>query len=650
MSGNTRVSTKALLFGTFSVIPSPMPPTNDGANDFLMPDWQERYADKVRTAEHAVSTIRRGDKVFIGSGAAEPQILVKALIDSAGRLADTRIMHIMTLGVAPYTEEKFTDQFRHNAFFIGANTRHAVSEGRADYTPVFLSEIPALFKSGQAPIDVALIQVSPPDKHGFCSYGVSTDIVKSGAESAKKVIAEINTQMPRALGDCFISMEDIDMAVPVDVPLLYSHRERADEVARRIGKNIASLIEDGSTLQMGIGTIPDSVLHFLTDKKDLGIHTEMFSDGFMELAEKNVINNSRKSIHRGKTVASFCIGSQYLYEYIDNNPSVEFHPTEYTNDPFIVAQNDNMVAINSAIEVDLSGQVCADSLGTMFYSGIGGQVDFIRGASRSKGGKPVIALPSTAKNDTLSRISVNLKEGAGVVTTRGDVHYVVTEWGVAYLHGKNIRERAMALINIAHPKFRKKLLEEAKKINYIYKDQLIAPETCVYPEDLEQVMVTKTGEELSVRPIRATDEEMLSDMFYDLSDQAIINRFFSMLKSMPHRRLQEFCVIDYEKEISMVVLGGESPNQKVVGLGSYHLSPATHRAEIAFLVADAWQGKGIGTFLMQLLVKIARAKNFKGLTAEVMRDNVAMIALMHKAGVPTKSQSVDGSYLFTMDF
>ena len=650
MSGNTRVSTKALLFGTFSVTPSPMPPTNDGANDFLMPDWQERYADKVRTAEHAVSTIRRGDKVFIGSGAAEPQILVKALIDSAGRLADTRIMHIMTLGVAPYTEEKFTDQFRHNAFFIGANTRHAVSEGRADYTPVFLSEIPALFKSGQAPIDVALIQVSPPDKHGFCSYGVSTDIVKSGAESAKKVIAEINTQMPRALGDCFISMEDIDMAVPVDVPLLYSHRERADEVARRIGKNIASLIEDGSTLQMGIGTIPDSVLHFLTDKKDLGIHTEMFSDGFMELAEKNVINNSRKSIHRGKTVASFCIGSQYLYEYIDNNPSVEFHPTEYTNDPFIVAQNDNMVAINSAIEVDLSGQVCADSLGTMFYSGIGGQVDFIRGASRSKGGKPVIALPSTAKNDTLSRISVNLKEGAGVVTTRGDVHYVVTEWGVAYLHGKNIRERAMALINIAHPKFRKKLLEEAKKINYIYKDQLIAPETCVYPEDLEQVMVTKTGEELSVRPIRATDEEMLSDMFYDLSDQAIINRFFSMLKSMPHRKLQEFCVIDYEKEISMVVLGGESPNQKVVGLGSYHLSPATHRAEIAFLVADAWQGKGIGTFLMQLLVKIARAKNFKGLTAEVMRDNVAMIALMHKAGVPTKSQSVDGSYLFTMDF
>lgn len=617
---------------------------------YSMSDWQQRYAEKLRTPEQAVATIRRGDKVFIGSGAAEPQVLVKALIESAGRLADTRIMHIMTLGVAPYTEEKFTDQFRHNAFFIGANTRQAVAEGRADYTPVFLSEIPSLFKHGQIPIDVALIQVSQPDKHGFCSYGVSTDVVKSASESAAKVIAEINPRMPRALGDCFISMDDIDLAVPVDVPLLYSHRERADEVARRIGKNIATLIEDGSTLQMGIGTIPDSVLHYLTDKKDLGIHTEMFSDGFMELVEKGVINNSKKTIHQGKTVASFCIGSQSLYDYVDNNPVIEFHPTEYTNDPFIVCQNDKMCAINSAIEVDLTGQVCADSLGAMFYSGIGGQIDFVRGASRSKGGKPIIAMPSTAKNDTVSRISVNLKEGAGVVTTRGDVHYVVTEWGVAYLHGKNIRERAMSLINIAHPKFRKKLLEGAKKLSYVYKDQILTPEEAVYPEDLETIMVTKGGMELTVRPIRPTDEEMLSDMFYDLSDQTIINRFFSMLKSMPHRKLQQFCCVDYKEEMSLVALTQDGPRQKIVGLGSFHLNPATHRAEIAFLVADAWQGKGIGTFMMHMLVKIARSLHFKGLTAEVMRDNVAMIALMHKSGVPPKSVPVDGSYLFTMDF
>jgi acyl-CoA hydrolase/RimJ/RimL family protein N-acetyltransferase len=625
-------------------------PAKRPLRDFEMPDWKEVYKDKIRTPEEAVSTIRRGDKVFIGSGAAEPQILVKALIEGAGRLADTRIMHIMTLGVAPYTEEKFTDQFRHNAFFIGANTRQAVAEGRADYTPVFLSEIPPLFRHGQIPIDVALIQVSPPDKHGFCSYGVSTDVVKAGAESATKVIAEINEQMPRALGDCFIEMADIEFAVPVNVPLLYSTQEGADDVAKRIGKNIANLIEDGSTLQMGIGTIPDMVLHYLTDKKDLGIHTEMFSDGFMKLVEKGVINNHKKTIHVGKTIASFCIGGKPLYDYIDNNPAIEFHPTEYTNDPFIIAQNDNMVAINSAIEVDLTGQVCADSLGPMFYSGIGGQLDFIRGSARSKGGKPIIAMPSTAKNDKVSRISVNLKEGAGVVTTRGDVHYVVTEWGAAYLHGKNIRERAMALINIAHPKFRAKLLEGAKKLNYIYKDQMLAPETVIYPEEIETSMTTKDGVELTVRPVMPTDEEMFSDMFYDLSDQTIINRFFNMLKSMPHRKLQQFCCIDYEKEMTLVAITKEGPRQRIVGVGSYYLNPATHRAEIAFLVADAFQGKGIGTFLIRALVRIAKSKNIKGFTAEVLRDNVAMIALMHKAGVVPKSKSVDGAYLFTMDF
>jgi acyl-CoA hydrolase/GNAT superfamily N-acetyltransferase len=616
---------------------------------WAMEDWQKRFKHKIRTAESAISTIRRGDKVFVGSGAAEPQILVKALIESAGRLADTRIMHIMTLGVAPYTEEKFTDQFRHNAFFIGANTRQAIAEGRADYTPVFLSEIPALFKSGQSSIDVALIQVSLPDRYGYCSYGVSTDVVKSAAENATKVIAEVNTRMPRALGDCFININEIDHVVPVDVPLLTSHWEPGDDVAKKIGQNIANLIDDGSTLQMGIGAIPDSVLQHLTDKKDLGIHTEMFSDGFMTLAEKGVITNSQKTLHPGKTVASFCLGSEKLYEFVDNNPSIEFHPTEHTNDPFVIAQNDKMVAINSAIEVDLSGQVCADSLGPMFYSGIGGQVDFVRGAARSKGGKPIIALPSTAKDDTISRIVATLKPGAGVVTSRGDVHYVVTEWGVAYLHGKNIRERAMSLIGVAHPKYRRELLEQAKELSYVYKDQIL-PETGVYPEELVTMMKTHDGLELIVRPIRPTDEEMMSDMFYDLSDQTIINRFFSMLKSMPHRRLQEFCCIDYENEMSFVVIHGRSPKLKMVGVGSYHLNPATNRAEVAFLVADEFQGNGIGTFLMQSLVKAAKSKKIAGFTAEVMRDNVAMIALMHKAGVPPKSTQVDGGYMFTMDF
>ncbi len=615
---------------------------------WAMDDWKTRYKAKIRTAEAAISTIRRGDKVFIGSGAAEPQTLVKALIESAGRLADTRIMHIMTLGVAPYTEEKFTDQFRHNAFFIGANTRQAVAEGRADYTPVFLSEIPALFTSGQTTIDVAIVQVSLPDKYGYCSYGVSTDVVKSAAENATRVIAEVNVQMPRALGDCFVNLKDVDYIVPVDEPLLESLWEPANDIAKKIGRNIANLIDDGSTLQMGIGAIPDSVLHFLSEKKDLGIHTEMFSDGFMDLVEKGVLNNSRKSIHPGKTIASFCLGSKKLYDFVDNNPSIEFHPTEYTNDPFIIAKNDKMVAINSAIEIDLTGQVCADSLGPMFYSGIGGQVDFVRGAARSKGGKPIIALPSTAKDDTISRIVATLNPGAGVVTSRGDVHYVVTEWGVAYLHGKNIRERAMALIGIAHPKFRKELLEQAKAMSHVYEDQIL-PETGLYPDELIDSMTIEDAK-LVVRPIRPTDEEMMSDMFYDLSDQTIINRFFSMLKSMPHRRLQEFCCIDYEDDMSLVVIHGRSPRQKMVAVGSYHLNPATNRAEVAFLVADDWQGRGIGTFLMKSLVRAAKSKKIKGFTAEVMRDNVAMIALMHKAGVSPKSVQVEGGYMFTMDF
>ncbi len=615
---------------------------------WAMDDWKTRYKAKIRTAEAAISTIRRGDKVFIGSGAAEPQTLVKALIESAGRLADTRIMHIMTLGVAPYTEEKFTDQFRHNAFFIGANTRQAVAEGRADYTPVFLSEIPALFTSGQTTIDVAIVQVSLPDKYGYCSYGVSTDVVKSAAENATRVIAEVNMQMPRALGDCFVNLKDVDYIVPVDEPLLESLWEPANDIAKKIGRNIANLIDDGSTLQMGIGAIPDSVLHFLSEKKDLGIHTEMFSDGFMDLVEKGVLNNSRKTIHPGKTIASFCLGSKKLYDFVDNNPSIEFHPTEYTNDPFIIAKNDKMVAINSAIEIDLTGQVCADSLGPMFYSGIGGQVDFVRGAARSKGGKPIIALPSTAKDDTISRIVATLNPGAGVVTSRGDVHYVVTEWGVAYLHGKNIRERAMALIGIAHPKFRKELLEQAKAMSHVYEDQIL-PETGLYPDELIDSMTIEDAK-LVVRPIRPTDEEMMSDMFYDLSDQTIINRFFSMLKSMPHRRLQEFCCIDYEDDMSLVVIHGRSPRQKMVAVGSYHLNPATNRAEVAFLVADDWQGRGIGTFLMKSLVRAAKSKKIKGFTAEVMRDNVAMIALMHKAGVSPKSVQVEGGYMFTMDF
>lgn len=428
-------------------------------------NWPQLYKERRMSAACAVAAIRSGQRIFVGSNCAEPETLVDALTARADSLTDIEIVHIMTLGRAPYSEACFEKQFHHNAFFIGANVREAVNAGRADYTPIFLSEIPALFRSAQFPLDAALILVSPPDAHGYCSLGVSVDVVKAAAESAACVIAEVNRRMPRTLGDSFLHVSQIDAFVESDYPLLELAPPLQTEVTRAIGQQVAGLIENGSTLQMGIGAIPDAVLACLTDKRDLGIHTEMFSDGLLPLVEAGVVNGRSKTLYPGKIVASFCMGTRALYDFVDNNPSIEFHPTEVVNDPFVIAQNEQMVAINAAIEVDLTGQVCADSIGERFYSGIGGQVDFLRGAARSRGGKPIIVLPSTATlrdGTQVSRIVSNLKPGAGIVTSRGDVHYVVTEWGVAFLHGKSVRERALALAAIAHPDFRDELRAAAQ--------------------------------------------------------------------------------------------------------------------------------------------------------------------------------------------
>jgi len=612
--------------------------------------WQGRYADKVTTAEEAVVCIGHGQRVFIGSGAGEPQCLVDALSARAD-LSDAEIVHILTLGVAPYAEPRFGHQFRHNAYFIGANVREAVAEGRADYTPIFLGEIPALFKSGQVVIDVALIQVSTPDEHRYCSYGVSTDIVKSAAESARMVIAEVNRQTPRALGDCFIHVRDIDILVPCDRPILEAPQGEPDELAKRIARHIANLVEDGATLQLGIGTIPDAVLHYLGEFKNLGIHTEMFSDGVIPLIEKGVITNSEKTLHRGKMVATFVMGSRKLYDFVDNNPLIEFHPVEYTNDPFVIAQNDKMISINAAIEVDLSGQVCADSLGTLFYSGIGGQVDFTRGAARSKGGKPIIALPSTAHNETYSRVVPYLKQGAGVVTSRGDVHYVITEYGTAYLHGKNIRERAMALIQIAHPKFRPWLLSEAKGRNLVYPDQIELPiQAPIYPDELERWIELKDKSRIFLRPLKLTDEPLLKDMFYKLSPESVHYRFFRMIKTMPHEKLQEFVRVDYDADMALVVLTDSSEHAPIVGIAHYSKDARTNFADAAFLVRDDWQGKGIGTQLMNNLVDAAIAHGIAGFTADVLVQNHGMLRVFHKCGYPVESDLEEGAYRLRIPF
>jgi len=431
-----------------------------------MKSWTNAFREKLTTAERAVERVSSGDRVYVHPGCAEPETLVSALLKRAGQLANVEIVHLLTLGKADYVKPEYRGRFRHNALFIGSNVREAVTEGRADYTPVFLCEIERLFTSGQLPLDGALVQLSPPDEHGYMSLGVGVDCTLTAARCARYVIAEVNDRMPRALGDSFLHVTKVSAIVETSHPLAELLPVPFTELQHRIAQNVAALIPDGATLQMGIGGIPDAVLSCLRDRKDLGIHSEMVSDGVIPLIESGVVNGEKKTLHTGKVVAGFMLGTRRLADFIHDNPIFEFHPTSYVNDPFIIAQNENMIAINSALQIDLTGQVCADSIGTTLYSGIGGQVDFVRGAARSKGGKPIIALPSTAKDGGVSRIS-SLLSGAGVVTSRGDVHYVVTEHGVAYLHGKTLRQRAEALIAIADPAFRDQLYDFAYRAHYL---------------------------------------------------------------------------------------------------------------------------------------------------------------------------------------
>jgi 4-hydroxybutyrate CoA-transferase len=429
--------------------------------------WRDEYRAKCMSPTEALRAVRSGGRVWIQSGCGTPSTLVSALVARAPDIHDVEVVHMMTLGSADYTKPEYAGRFRHRGMFLGANVREAVAAGRADYTPIFLSEIEGLFTSGALPLDVSLMQVSPPDEHGYVSLGTTVDCTLTASRCATAVVAEVNDQMPRTLGDTFVHISRIAAIVETSRPLLELPSEPFTDLHLRVARNVASLIPDGATLQTGIGGIPDAVLACLDDKRDLGIHTEMFSDGVIELIESGVINGDRKSLHRGKAVAAFVLGTKRLFEFIHENPAFEFRPICYTNDPFVVAQNDRMVAVNSALQVDLTGQVCADSIGTRPYSGFGGQMDFIRGASRSRGGVPIIALPSTAKQGSVSRIVPVLEPGGGVVTSRGDVHYVVTEHGVAYLHGKTLRERADALIAIADPRFQSELEDFAVRAHYL---------------------------------------------------------------------------------------------------------------------------------------------------------------------------------------
>lgn len=617
--------------------------------------WKKKYPEKFVTEDVIFSHIHRGNTIFVGSACAEPQYLVQGLIryveSKPHAFFDAEIIHVRTLGVAPYTEQKFKQNFRHNSFFIGDTTRAAINTGQADYTPILLSQLPSLFHRGLVHVDVALIQTSPPDNHGHLSLGVSLDIVKAAVENASYVVTQMNNHMPRVHGDSFISMDDIDFILPYDELLLEYSPESKLEITHKIGGNITRLVEDGDTIQVGYGAVTNAILENLSGKKHLGVHTELFSDGIAELMKKGVIDNTKKTINRGKSVATFCMGHKDTYDFIHDNPDIEFRTIDYTNNPIVIAQHENMVAINSALEIDLTGQATAESIGKVFYSGVGGQADFMRGASLSRNGRAILALPSTAVGESISRITPALKEGAGATLIRGDIHYVVTEYGIAYIHGKSIRERAMDLIAIAHPKFRPWLVEEAKKAGLIYQDQAFIPgEKGRYPEELESYKITKADFRIFFRPIKISDEPLLKDFVYSLSDNSLYRRFISARKDMPHERLQELVVIDYTKEMAIVAISGNEDNQAIVGVGRYFIDESRHSAEVAFAVRDEYHNKGIGKELLAYLTYLAKRQGLLGFTADVLADNQPMMHVFEKGGFDIAKHNTAGIYEMTMAF
>ncbi|MFX0104657.1 MAG: GNAT family N-acetyltransferase [Candidatus Hodarchaeota archaeon] len=633
-----------------------MPFKSDHEIDNLL----KEYSNKQLSIDVAIKKcIKPGNRIFIDSGCSEPIDLTRKLIELGLKLPDIEILHFLSLSDLDYYETagSIEDLFRHNAFFIGKSLRKYVDVGQADYTPMLLSEIPNLFKSGKIHLDTALIQVSPPDRYGFCSFGINVDIVKQIAESAEYVLAEINPKMPRTLGNSFIHMRDIDAFILSNHNIIEFNYGEPDAISTKIAKFVASLIEDESTIQMGIGQIPNAVTQELMEKRDLGIHSEVFSDGIVDLVEEGVITCKKKTLHKDKIICSFVMGSRRLYDFVDDNPMVEFHPCDYTNDPFIISQNIKQVAINAALSVDLTGQVNSDSLGHRFYSGIGGQVDFVRGAARAKDGKPIMTLPSTAtlKDGTVvSRIVPYLQPGSGVVITRGDIHYVVTEWGIAYLYGKSIRERVLEMINIAHPDFREDLLEHAKKWKYVYSDQKlpisIDGRISIYPEKYETLLKLKNGKTIKIRPVKPTDERLIQELHYSLDEKDRYLRFFAPVKDFRHKKIQPMVNIDYSTDMILVAEFNVNGEGQIIGLGAFFKAHQPSIAELAFVIHKNWRGLGITKFLLNYLVQIGKELNYRTFTGSILLENKPMLHIINNSGYVLKLKRIEGGVtIFAFD-
>jgi acyl-CoA hydrolase len=581
-------------------------------------------------------------RVFIGSGCAAPKALISALAARGGEVYDVEVCHYLGFADAPYASRDLLDRFRHNALYIGRNVRPAVNEGVADYTPVNLSETTVLFR--RKPFDIALIQTGKPDADGWCSLGVSVDIVAAAVMCSGRVIAEINPRMPRVCGKARVHVSRLFAMIHNEAPLIEFPLPEITPEALKIGELVASLIEDGATLRVGMGDIPGAVLSALKDKKNLGFHGEVVCGAMLPLIQTDVFNGSQKTILPGKIVTSTCLGGETLYQTIHENPLFEFRPAGFVCDPMVIAKNRRMVSVGSAIEVDLTGQVCGESVGGKFYSGFGAQLDFLRGAARSEGGKPIIALRSTTANERVSRIAAQLRAGTGVMATRADVHYVVTEHGIASLHGKSVRERALALISIAHPKFREELMSQARELKWVHPHQISMPRDIQpYPSEYETLKRFR-HKNIFFRPILPTDESLLKELFYSHSKRTILNRFFTPLRRLTPDLVQRFVTLDYQNDMAIVGLAKCDGRERMVCVGRYFRDRATNDAEVAFTVHDKFQGFGLGRFLMTALMRVAREHGISGFTADVRARNTPMLRLFRGSATTVETRKEKGFY------
>jgi len=618
--------------------------------------FSKKVTDKITTPEKALSCIKSGDRIFIGTGCATPGILTKALENIDKQLNDLILYHFLINGAIPYENGSLKTKFYHKSFYADKEMREIMKNGHGDYIPLSIAQIPNLLDSGGLHIDVAFIQTTMPDKHGFVNLGISADITHAVIQHADTVIAEMNPNMPWTCGETYLSMDKINKAVIVDEPIHeYFHQEIDSSVSERIAYNVSRIIENGSTLQIGLGKIPNDMLKYLTDRSDLGIHSDVITDSIIDLIEQGIINGKRKSVHKGQIVTSYCVGSRRLFDLVDRNPMFSFHPIEYVCNPVMLRNNTKLVSVTQAMSIDLTGQVCSDQFEGEFYGGISTQPDFVRGASDSPGGKSIICMASTTEDGKTSRIRPLLSESEGVTIPRSDVHYVITECGIASLYGKSISEKALALIEIAHPSFRPWLLKEAKRLKYLYTDQDLKCKTdgsieCYYPQAEDREFVLKNKTKIVIRPSKATDVRGLQDLFYKLPPQDVYTRFFRNLKCLSVSEAEYFCNVDYDKEMAFVATIGEREQEKIIGSSFYVKNPTTNMAEVAYMILHEWHGMGLGSVLQKQMTEYAISKGLMGFTADIMAENKAMMRLAHKYGSDIKITYSENAYEVIMPF